>query len=193
MPPSARAIACCCGSRSPRCAIPQCDGASSNLTRQEEDGPWQASFTAAPVRRRIFEPGSKRRKTVAPLSPPADGTRRRPPNGVGGRRRPRSIIRAFMRLVRRSWTEENVTFAGRILRVTGSTIAPRPAVRGDRRRPKPPLRGWARPRRRGRAGLDRGRPRSRPATGGSALDDAGRGAFASGGCAPAWHRETTLL
>ena len=77
MPPSARAIACCCGSRSPRCAVPDCDGASSNLTRQQEGGPWQASFTAALVRRRVVEPSSKGRKTIAPLPPPADGTRGR--------------------------------------------------------------------------------------------------------------------
>lgn len=43
--------------------------------------------------------------------------------------------REFMRLVRRLWTEENVTFAGRFYQVAGSTIAPRPLVRGDRRHP----------------------------------------------------------
>ena len=42
----------------------------------------------------------------------------------------------FMRLIRRLWTEESVTFAGRFFGVTGSTIAPRPVVRGDRRHPK---------------------------------------------------------
>ena len=42
------------------CLVPECDGAS--LTRQGEDALWQDYFTAAPVRRRVFEPNSKRRK-----------------------------------------------------------------------------------------------------------------------------------
>ncbi|KKZ84029.1 monooxygenase (plasmid) [Rhizobium phaseoli Ch24-10] len=42
----------------------------------------------------------------------------------------------FMRLIRRLWTEENVTFAGQHFHVTGSTVAPRLDVRGDRRHPK---------------------------------------------------------
>jgi alkanesulfonate monooxygenase len=41
-----------------------------------------------------------------------------------------------MRLVRRLWTEENVTYAGEHFRVTESTIEPRVPVRGDRRHPK---------------------------------------------------------
>lgn len=44
--------------------------------------------------------------------------------------------REFMRLVRRLWTEENVTFAGEHFRVAGSTVAPRIQQRGDRRHPK---------------------------------------------------------
>ena len=39
----------------------------------------------------------------------------------------------FMRLVRRLWTEENVTFHGEHFRVDGSTVVPRPLVR------RPPL------------------------------------------------------
>ncbi|GAA3065853.1 LLM class flavin-dependent oxidoreductase [Rhizobium viscosum] len=42
----------------------------------------------------------------------------------------------FLRLVRRLWTEENVTFRGQHFHVTGSTVAPRLDVRGDRRHPK---------------------------------------------------------
>ena len=42
----------------------------------------------------------------------------------------------FMRLVRRLWTEENVTYAGEHFRVTHSTAMPRIEVRGDRRHPK---------------------------------------------------------
>lgn len=42
----------------------------------------------------------------------------------------------FMRLVRRLWTEENVTFHGQHFRVTGSTAAPRLDMRSGRRHPK---------------------------------------------------------
>ncbi|MGO8246933.1 LLM class flavin-dependent oxidoreductase [Rhizobium leguminosarum] len=42
----------------------------------------------------------------------------------------------FMRLVRRLWTEENVTSAGENFRVAESTVVPRIPVRGDRRHPK---------------------------------------------------------
>jgi alkanesulfonate monooxygenase len=42
----------------------------------------------------------------------------------------------FMRLVRRLWTEENVTFAGEHFQVAGSTIEPRLQARGDRKHPK---------------------------------------------------------
>jgi alkanesulfonate monooxygenase len=44
--------------------------------------------------------------------------------------------REFMRLVRRLWTEEDVTFAGEYFQVTGSTVIPRLQVRGGRRHPK---------------------------------------------------------
>ncbi len=42
----------------------------------------------------------------------------------------------FMRLVRRLWTEENVTYTGEYFRVAGSSVAPRTNVRGSRRHPK---------------------------------------------------------
>ncbi|MBB4509460.1 MULTISPECIES: LLM class flavin-dependent oxidoreductase [Rhizobium] len=42
----------------------------------------------------------------------------------------------FMRLVRRLWTEENVTSAGENFWVAESTVVPRIPVRGDRRHPK---------------------------------------------------------
>ncbi|MBY5795197.1 LLM class flavin-dependent oxidoreductase [Rhizobium leguminosarum] len=42
----------------------------------------------------------------------------------------------FMRLVRRLWTEENVTFTGEYFQVAASTVAPRLAPVGDRRHPR---------------------------------------------------------
>jgi alkanesulfonate monooxygenase len=42
----------------------------------------------------------------------------------------------FMRLVRRLWTEEDVTYSGEHFRVTKSTVAPRLDRRADRRHPK---------------------------------------------------------
>jgi alkanesulfonate monooxygenase len=42
----------------------------------------------------------------------------------------------FMQLVRRLWTEENVTYAGRYYGVTDSTVVPRIEPRGDRPHPK---------------------------------------------------------
>jgi alkanesulfonate monooxygenase len=42
----------------------------------------------------------------------------------------------FMRLVRRLWTEEDVTFAGTHFQVAGSTVAPRLEPRGERRHPR---------------------------------------------------------
>lgn len=44
--------------------------------------------------------------------------------------------REFMRLVRRLWTEENVSFAGEHFQVSGSTAAPRIAPRDGRRHPR---------------------------------------------------------
>jgi hypothetical protein len=37
----------------PRCAVPGSDGASSILSRQEEDALWEVFFTAAPAQRRV--------------------------------------------------------------------------------------------------------------------------------------------
>ncbi|AIJ24018.1 LLM class flavin-dependent oxidoreductase [Amycolatopsis methanolica] len=42
----------------------------------------------------------------------------------------------FLRIVRRLWTEENVTFHGEHFSVTDATVAPRPVVRGERRHPR---------------------------------------------------------
>lgn len=42
----------------------------------------------------------------------------------------------FMRLIRRLWTEEQVTFAGEHFRVASSTVSPRPVRRGDRLHPR---------------------------------------------------------
>lgn len=42
----------------------------------------------------------------------------------------------FMRLVRRLWTENKVTFAGEHFSVTDSTVVPRPVKRGERRHPE---------------------------------------------------------
>ena len=44
--------------------------------------------------------------------------------------------REFMRLVRRLWTEENVTYTGDHFRVADSTVGPRIDVRGERKHPK---------------------------------------------------------
>ncbi|MGA2950889.1 MAG: LLM class flavin-dependent oxidoreductase [Caulobacteraceae bacterium] len=44
--------------------------------------------------------------------------------------------REFMRLIRRLWTEEDVTFAGEHFQVSGSTVEPRLLPRGERRHPK---------------------------------------------------------
>lgn len=44
--------------------------------------------------------------------------------------------REFLQLVRKLWTEENVTYRGEHFSVTDSTVLPRIAIRGDRRHPK---------------------------------------------------------
>ena len=44
--------------------------------------------------------------------------------------------REFLQIVRKLWTEENVTYRGEHFSVTGSTVASRPVVRGDRRHPR---------------------------------------------------------
>lgn len=41
----------------------------------------------------------------------------------------------FLRIVRKLWTEENVTYHGEHFSVTGSTVVPRTVVRGERRHP----------------------------------------------------------
>ena len=43
--------------------------------------------------------------------------------------------REFLHLVRRLWTEEDVTFHGEHFQVTGSTVAPRPYATGEREHP----------------------------------------------------------
>ncbi|TYL51708.1 LLM class flavin-dependent oxidoreductase [Nocardioides sp. BGMRC 2183] len=43
--------------------------------------------------------------------------------------------REFMQLTKRLWSEESVDFKGKHYQVSGSTIAPRPYVDGDRKRP----------------------------------------------------------
>jgi hypothetical protein len=57
-----------------------------------------------------------------------------------------------MALVRRLWTEENVTYRWEHFGVTSSTVVPRPVVRGDRRHPRlyvggasEPPNGWPPP------------------------------------------------
>ncbi|MGR6919768.1 LLM class flavin-dependent oxidoreductase [[Actinomadura] parvosata] len=44
--------------------------------------------------------------------------------------------REFIRIVRKLWTEENVTYRGEHFTVTGSTVVPRTVARGDRRHPR---------------------------------------------------------
>ncbi|WP_275413482.1 LLM class flavin-dependent oxidoreductase [Catellatospora methionotrophica] len=44
--------------------------------------------------------------------------------------------REFLRIVRRLWTEENVTYRGEHFSVTDATVVPRTVVRGDRRHPR---------------------------------------------------------
>jgi alkanesulfonate monooxygenase len=42
----------------------------------------------------------------------------------------------FLQVVRRLWTEENVTYQGEHFSVTGASVQPRPVVRGERRHPR---------------------------------------------------------
>ncbi|WP_433538378.1 LLM class flavin-dependent oxidoreductase [Micromonospora sp. CA-249363] len=44
--------------------------------------------------------------------------------------------REFLQIVRKLWTQENVTYQGEHFAVTGSTLALRPVVRGERRHPR---------------------------------------------------------
>ncbi|MFG1654317.1 LLM class flavin-dependent oxidoreductase [Micromonospora sp. NPDC049275] len=57
-------------------------------------------------------------------------------DGEGDQAHRYARTREFLQLVRRLWTEENVTYQGEHFRVTGSTVALRPVVRGDRRHPR---------------------------------------------------------
>ncbi|MCA2409394.1 LLM class flavin-dependent oxidoreductase (plasmid) [Rhizobium leguminosarum bv. viciae 248] len=57
-------------------------------------------------------------------------------DSVGDQAHRYARTKEFMRLVRRLWTEENVTSAGENFRVAESTVVPRIQVRGDRRHPK---------------------------------------------------------
>ncbi|WP_260691581.1 LLM class flavin-dependent oxidoreductase, partial [Rhizobium laguerreae] len=54
----------------------------------------------------------------------------------GGQAHRYARTKEFMRLVRRLWTEENVTFTGEYFQVAASTVAPRLARVGDRRHPR---------------------------------------------------------
>lgn len=47
-----------------------------------------------------------------------------------------SRTREFLQVVRKLWTEENVTYRGEHFSVTDSTVAPRPVVRGERKHPR---------------------------------------------------------
>ncbi|MBY2908435.1 LLM class flavin-dependent oxidoreductase [Rhizobium leguminosarum] len=57
-------------------------------------------------------------------------------DGEGDQAHRYARTKEFMRLVRRLWTEENVTSAGENFRVAESTVVPRIQVRDDRRHPK---------------------------------------------------------
>ena len=59
--------------RDTRSAVPGVMVHIRSLTRQEEDALWQVCCTAAPARRRAFEPSSKRRKRAPVSLPPATG------------------------------------------------------------------------------------------------------------------------
>ncbi|MGI8306091.1 LLM class flavin-dependent oxidoreductase [Saccharopolyspora hattusasensis] len=47
-----------------------------------------------------------------------------------------SRTREFLQIVRKLWTEENVTYRGEHFSVTDSTVLPRPVVRGERQHPR---------------------------------------------------------
>ncbi|MEU4338158.1 LLM class flavin-dependent oxidoreductase [Micromonospora lupini] len=57
-------------------------------------------------------------------------------DGEGDQAHRYARTREFLHLVRRLWTEENVTYRGEHFSVTGSTVALRPVVHGDRRHPR---------------------------------------------------------
>ncbi|WP_405433504.1 LLM class flavin-dependent oxidoreductase [Micromonospora sp. NBC_00617] len=57
-------------------------------------------------------------------------------DGEGDQAHRYARTREFLQIVRKLWTEENVTYQGEHFSVTGSTVALRPVVRGDRRHPR---------------------------------------------------------
>ncbi|MFG2053227.1 LLM class flavin-dependent oxidoreductase [Micromonospora sp. NPDC048930] len=57
-------------------------------------------------------------------------------DGEGDQAHRYARTREFLQIVRRLWTEENVTYQGEHFSVTGSTVALRPVVRGERRHPR---------------------------------------------------------
>lgn len=57
-------------------------------------------------------------------------------DGEGDQAHRYARTREFMQLVRKLWTEENVTYQGEHFSVTDSTAVPRPVVRGERRHPR---------------------------------------------------------
>ncbi|MFG3556867.1 LLM class flavin-dependent oxidoreductase [Micromonospora sp. NPDC047557] len=57
-------------------------------------------------------------------------------DGEGDQAHRYARTREFLQIVRKLWTEENVTYRGEHFSVTDSTVALRPVVRGDRRHPR---------------------------------------------------------
>ncbi|MCX5064336.1 LLM class flavin-dependent oxidoreductase [Micromonospora lupini] len=57
-------------------------------------------------------------------------------DGEGDQAHRYARTREFLQLVRRLWTEENVTYRGEHFSVSDSTVALRPVVRGERRHPR---------------------------------------------------------
>lgn len=57
-------------------------------------------------------------------------------DGEGDQAHRYARTREFLQIARKLWTEENVTYQGEHFSVTGSTVALRPVVRGERRHPR---------------------------------------------------------
>ncbi|MFG1658313.1 LLM class flavin-dependent oxidoreductase [Micromonospora chersina] len=57
-------------------------------------------------------------------------------DGEGDQAHRYARTREFLQIVRKLWTEENVTYRGEHFSVTGSTLALRPVVHGERRHPR---------------------------------------------------------
>ncbi|MEU9740249.1 LLM class flavin-dependent oxidoreductase [Micromonospora chersina] len=57
-------------------------------------------------------------------------------DGEGDQAHRYARTREFLQIVRKLWTEENVTYRGEHFSVTGSTVALRPVVHGERRHPR---------------------------------------------------------